>query len=238
MINDIVNHIKARIGTYKRDIELDDDAIIRCLEQETLKTLSVYFPYYVEWTLDTTLEKVPGMSNVFYLPELIADRFYVFGVEKVIPAITQSGMSQLTNIYGSNLPSLSNYVDTKLNSTFNSLLSMPDTFTYLPPNMVRLNNINALVGYNAMKCILKVTHSRDFKTFPFGLRETIKKLALYDVCLDIKGIRQYFSTVNTTFGEIQLNMDLFDVSDKRDDLIETLRKNQLKNSQVKKIYIA
>lgn len=238
MINDIVNHIKARIGTYKRDIELDDDAIIRCLEQETLKTLSVYFPYYLEWSINANTDLVPGLSNTYYLPELIAGSHFIIGVERVLPTSSVIGQSQVSNIFGGVLPSLGNFVDNKLSSTMNSLLTMPDTFTFLQPNMLRVNNLNNTSINNTLVTTLKTTHRRDFTTFPFGLRETIKKLALYDVCLDVKGIRQYFTTVNTTFGELNLDMDFFNVTDKRDDLIELMRKNQLKNSGVKKIYIA
>ena len=66
----------------------------------------------------------------------------------------------------------------------------------------------------------------------------IKKLAFYDVALDIYSIRRYFSSLSTTFADIELNLDDLSVSDRRDDLIETLRKNQLKNPGARKIYIA
>ena len=74
---------------------------------------------------------------------------------------------------------------------------------------------------------------------PFGLLETVKKLALADVANDLLGIRSYFQNVGTAFGELNLNVDqLKEWADKRDDVIELLRKNQLKNTGVRKIYVA
>jgi hypothetical protein len=125
----------------------------------------------------------------------------------------------------------------QLDQVMMSAFMVPNTFTFIPPNMLRLNGEVNFTSYQMFSVTLKVTHNKDFSTFPFGLRETIKKLALYDICLDIFGIRNYFSNLSTTFGDVNLQLDIFNVEDKRDDLIEKMRLNQIKNARLKKIYI-
>ena len=64
------------------------------------------------------------------------------------------------------------------------------------------------------------------------------KLAMADVAGDLLGIRNYFSQIETTFGEINLNTELLSSwVEKRDDVIEQLRNNQLKNAGAKKIWV-
>jgi len=236
MINDLVRHIKARLGAYHRKLELDDDAIIMCLEQETLKTLSVYFPYYIEYILNTRENRIPGLNNQYFLPTEIQG-YLLMGVERVLPRNSGSQSSGLGSVMGGMLPSINNFVSMQLNQVMNSAMLVPDTFTFISPNMLRMNGEVNFSTYTNLSITLKVTHQKDFSTFPYGLRETIKKLALYDVCLDLFGIRNYFGSLNTTFGEIDLKLDILQVEDKRDDLIEKMRLNQIKNARVKKIYV-
>ena len=237
MINDIIRHVKARMGAYSRKLELDDDSLIRILEQETLPTLSVYFPYYIEYILDTVTNQLPGANNQFYLPSEI-EGFYLLGVERVLPCIGASQSTGMGNVYGGVMPSLNNFINMKLDQTILSAFMVPNTFTFFPPNTIRLNGELNFTMYKRLNLTLKVTHNKNFSTFHPGLREIIMKMAFYDIALDILGIRKYFQSLSTTFGEVDLNLDMLEVSDRRDDLIETLRKNQLKNSVVKKIYIA
>lgn len=236
MINDLVKHVKARLGAYHRKLELDDEAIIQCLEQETLKTLSVYFPYYLEWVLNTKESKVPELNNHYFLPNDIQG-YQLMGVERVLPKFGQTQSTGLGSVYGGILPSINNFINQQLDQVMMSAMMVPNTFTFISPNILKLNGEVNFSNYQNMSVLLKVTHQKDFSTFPFGLRETIKKLALYDVCLDVFGIRNYFGSLNTTFGEIDLKLDVFQVEDKRDDLIEKLRLNQIKNARVKKIYV-
>lgn len=237
MINDIIRHIKGRLGAYTRKLEISDEAIISILEQETLPTLSVYFPYYIDYILDTEDSRLPDTRNQFYLPSEI-EGFYLLGVERVLPAMGGSQSTGMGNVYGGVMPSINNYINMKLDATILSAFMIPDTFTFFPPNTIRLNGELNFTAYKRMLLTLKVTHNKNFSTFHPGLRETIMKLAMFDVSLDILGIRKYFQNLSTTFGEVDLNLDILEVSDKRDDLIESLRKNQLKNSVIKKIYIA
>jgi hypothetical protein len=235
-INTLVNHVKARLGTHVRHLEMDDEAIINCLQQETLPTLSIFFPYYCQYLLNLKEAEVqPGM-NTYFLPTEIED-FSVMGVEGFLPAYR--GLASQPYFFapmGSDLQSIMGALNsTKLANTLASAIINPSTFTWMPPNMVRLSS-----NYSMEQVIfcLRTTHKKDFSTFPYGAMETIKKLALYDVAMDIYSIRKHFAQINTIFAQINLDMDFFNsIPDKRDDLVERLRKEQLKYSNAKKIYI-
>ena len=237
MINEIVNHIKARLGAHIRKLELSDEALIRCLQTETLMTLSIYNSFYCEYVLDTQADIVPNTSNTFYIPEEI-EGFRILGVEKVYPSFQNfmhNGM--LFAVLGQDITNvMSNFVNIKLSANVASAFLPPETFQFIPPNHLRLYN---QYGNRNMVLTLKTTHKKDFTTFHYGLRETIMKLALADVSIDLLGIRRYFQNLSTTFAEINLDLDILQqYADKRDDIIESMRKNILKNTGIKKIYIA
>lgn len=238
MINYLVSHVKGRLGATHRKLELDDVAIVKCLTEETLPTLSIYFPYYLEYVLECAKHKVPDTDRMYYLPRTFDDMYTLMSVEKVIPI---SGVAAFQgnnfNVLGNDLiGSVSSFLNSKVATSFAGAFSAPATFQFLPPNMIRLQN-QAMGDGDSILVQCRVTHKHDFSTFPFGLLETVKKLALFDVSLDVYGIRKYFSSLNTTFADIQLNLDDLNVVDKRDDLIEKMAKNQLKNSGARKIII-
>jgi hypothetical protein len=234
MINEIVRRVKARLGTRVRRLELDDDQIVDCLQQETLRTLSIYNPYFVEYTLELSKDnKVDGSDNMFYVPEIIADQFEVMGIEKVYSSsmFTPGNYS----ILGSTpLSTLNNFVDMLQTVNYQQAFLPPETFSYIQPNILRLY-FNGMS--NATTLVLRTTHAKDFSTFPFGMRETIMNLALYDVALDIFAERRFFANITTPLAEINLDIDYLNMEDKRSELIETMRKNQLKTSGTKKIYL-
>lgn len=238
MLNLIMNHIKGRLGATHRKLELSDDDLVRLLRDETLNTLSVYFPYFIEYRIDMRNDRVENMSNTYHLPTEIGG-FRLLGVEKVIPATGNnvSGNALAYTILGGDaMSAMSNFMNTKLSNGMSMAMLPPETFQFMPPNLVRLHNYYT---QGSALCVLKTTHREDFTTFSPGLLESIKALALADVSNDLLGIRQYFSNVGTTFGEINLNLEsLQQWSGRRDDLIESFRKNALKNSGIKKMYFA
>jgi hypothetical protein len=237
MLSLIVNHIKGRLGATHRRLELDDDQIVQLLQEETLNTLSVYFPFFLTYKLDLNESRVEGSRNEYYVPMDI-EGYRLMGVEKVIPStganITGNGMAY--GILGTDmLSSMTNFLNTKLAGGMTAAMLPPETFEYRHPGMLRLHNVYT---HGHAVLMLKTTHRSDFGTLAPGLLESVKKLALADVANDLLGIRQYFQNVGTTFGEINLNLDTLQRwADSRDDLIETFRKNQLKNSGVKKMYM-
>lgn len=238
MIIDIINNIKARLGASHRNLELDDSQLVKILQEETLKTLSIYLPFYVEYLLVFKDNRVEGQMNMYNIPEVIGGQFKVIGVEKVIPSfLAQTGLS--TGWYGvlggDMRAAMSNFLSAKTAASALSSMMVPETFQFLPPSIIRIFN-----GFSQDSAflILKTTHKLDFSTIPFGYREIVMKLAMADIAGDLLGIRNYFQQINTTFAEINLNVDLLqNWLEKRDDVIEQLRNNQLKHSGAKKIWV-
>ena len=238
MIAELVNNIKARLGASHRNLELDDRDIVSLLQNETLKTASIYNPFFLEYLLDPETERVEGTGNVFNVPMEIAG-FETMGVEKVFAAQNTASMYGFVpyGILGGDIGTImGNYLNMKLANGITGLMLPPDTFQYVHPGILRIFNTYT---QNKYFVVLRTTHKKDFSTFPYGLRETIMKLALADVANDLLGIRTFFQNLGSTFAEINLNTDLLNNwADKRDDLIENMRRSQLKNAGVRKIYVA
>lgn len=253
----LVDHVKARLGVTHRQIELSDEAIVQCLLDTTLKTLSVYAPYYLIAFVNLRDNQVMSGMNTYYIPTEYGDMFDLMSVEYVLPT---SGAAELANKQAADENSnfsaghgMSNMAFSflpgggDLQATLSSLISMrmgmnvgtatvnPFTFDFLAPNMIRLNSP---IGSGNVALILRTTHKKDFTTIPFGMIELVKDLAFYDVAMDIFSIRKYFANVRTLFAEINMDMEFYnDIPSKRSDLIDRLRKNQLKYAHTKKIYI-
>lgn len=237
-INMLISHVKARLGVSHRQIELLDDAIIKCLQEETLNTLSVYNPYYCTVFINLEEYRVMQGMNTFFIPTELGEDFNLMSVEKVMPTNFGASASYMSYLPGgTDLQSLlANLATTKLMNSLGDVAIVPYTFEFNAPNMLRLDNSSQM---NNVMLIVRTTHKKDFTTFPFGLLETIKKLALYDVMIDIHSIRKFFSNTQTMFAQINLNIDdLQSAMDKRDELVEKLRNEQLKYATTRKIYQA
>jgi hypothetical protein len=238
MLDLIMNHVKSRLGASYRRLELDDDDLINLLQQETLNTLSIYKPFYVEVTVDAGKDLVEGSTNTYNLPMKVAGQFRCIGVEKVIPTsmIPTYGLGSF-GLLGSDLTTaLNNYANSKLAAGVATVFLPPETWQYIHPGILRVFNI---FQQNFLMVIMKVTHREDFGTVPPGLLETVKKLALADVANDLLGPRTFFQNISTPFAEINLDNDrLKEWADKRDDVIEALRKDILKGAGAKKIWVA
>jgi hypothetical protein len=234
----LVNHIKARLGVTHRQVELSDEAIIQCLQEETLKTLSVYHPFFCQTVLNLKDNEVMPMSNTYFLPERLGDDFDIVGVEVVIPVSTGAAANNMFYIpAGSDIQSIvSSLAATRLANTLSAATINPETYTFISPNMLRLYNNYSM---SSVMLIVRTTHKRDFSTFPFGMLEMIKDLAFYDVAMDIYSIRKYFSNIQTLFAQINLDTEMLSsIPDKRTELIEKMRTRQLRFSNTRKLFIA
>lgn len=241
-ISMLVDHVKSRFGVSHRKIELDDEAIVNCLVDTTLKTLSIYAPYYCTLKLNLAQNEVmPGM-NTYFVPEVLGDEFTVMSIEQAFPTsgsnVMSSGAAGATFFMPAGTD-IQNIITSLAAAKFANMMQTqainPFTFEYLPPNMIRFNHN---MSTSDMMLIARTTHRKDFSTFPFGMLDTIKELAFYDVALDIYSIRRHFSNMRTLFAEINLDMEMFNgIPAERREFIANLRKNQLRYSATKKIYV-
>lgn len=234
-----MDYIHNRLGHLVKKIELSDDDIIKCLQNETLITMSLYYPFFIEYKLDTNANRMENSNNMFYLPNDIE------GHKLLSVASVQTGTAYSNgwtggnpyNIIGNSIHnSIMGYNAVKLNLNVTSALTVPETFSFIPPNLLRLYSVNFRNQY--YMCIFKMTHREDFATFHIGLREIIRNLAFYDVCIDLYGVRKYFSQINTLFAEIQLETSMLeDAIGKREEVLEKLKHNMLLSTHQRKIFI-
>lgn len=235
-INLLLNHIKARLGASHKPIELSDEAIIQCLQENTLITLSTYMPFFCQFPLKHS-EKVE--DNVYYIPDEIGD-YKVLAVEQVLPSYAGAfGMAFQFAPLGGDLQMIIERMSAlKFANNMASVMTNPMTFTFIPPNMLRImgHAIGNAAG-TGLLAVLRTTHKKDFTTIPFGALDMVKDLAFYDVALDILAIRKYFSQINTNFAQIELDLDPLMVEDKRNGLIELLRKDMLKHATQRKVFV-
>lgn len=237
-INLLLNHIKARLGASHKPIELSDEAIVQCLQENTLITLSTYFPFFCQYPLSQS-ERVDNQENLYFIPDEIHD-FKTLAVELVIPSYVGSMGSafQFTPLGGDIQAIIERMSSLRFANNLASIMTNPLTHTFIPPNMLRVmgHNIGNATGTSLM-AVLRTTHRKDFTTLPFGALDIIKELAFYDVALDILSIRKYFSQINTNFAQIELDLDPLMVEDKRNNVLETLRRDMLKTANQRKVFI-
>ena len=70
------------------------------------------------------------------------------------------------------------------------------------------------------------------------MEEYFKSLALYDIQIYLYNIRSRFQTLNTPFGQIDLNLDILnDAFSKREELLELFRRNMGKGFNRKRVWI-
>ena len=230
-ISDIINRIKARIGASVRGLELSDYHLSELLTNESLKTLSIYFPQIIPHVIDADEDIVDktGNTNLFYLKT----SYPVIGVSDVIDI----GYLDYTNnaLYHRLMTNPSDIMMSYLTKELLDANTLPTTATFIPPNMVSIHPYNDLHRKIVLK--LKVPH-QSFNTLHAGLREKVFKLCEYDVKLDILGIRKYFNSLSTPFADIELNLGSFeDAESKRDELIQLFRINQHKSANRKKLWV-
>jgi hypothetical protein len=224
--NEIINHIKARLGGLAHRIELSDEDINRLIHENTLKTLSVYFPLRKK-VIVTNNERVIDPTEIgdYILPE---SDDTVLNIVQLVPPNYGYGRSGFN--------SYNYYTENSIVSTMlDGLGTIPFLPMFLPPN--RLNIVpNPPSNWEYFTLLVNVQH-KDFTTLTPGLREIVLKLCLLDVKLDILAIRSYFTNINTEFANIELNLgSLESAVSERDELLEKLRTKQLFNGDRKKIW--
>jgi len=135
------------------------------------------------------------------------------------------------------VPDSFEYILTYLQKEILDYTRVPTTCSFEPPNKVRVSPNPATMMGKKVVLKLKVAHS-DFQEFHPGLLETIKKLALCDVKLDILGMRRIFNNINTSMSDIELSLGTYEEAEtKRDDLLEKIRASMHLSANRRKIFV-
>jgi len=227
----IIRRIKARLGAGMRNLELDDDAIAQILTDETLPTLSVYFPKVIHYIIDMKNDMVDGQRGLYY----VNTPTQCLGAE-VLTSL--NGIGSSTTFYDRFYRVCPfEFVLSFLQDEIANWTSIPYTVHFRPPNKVEIApNPPEGMNDNRMALKLKVAHS-DFTEFHPGLREYILNLAACDVKLDILGFRSVFTNINTSISEIELGMGTFEnAQQEREQLLEKFRQSMHLSANRRKIW--
>ena len=209
-------------------MDFKDEDILRCLDQETLPTLSIYLPWMYDHVVDTVDDRIdPKMEGVFQIrtPERI------IGINRLRDGVGAFGSFPYDPLLFGDM------VDRQLVSDRQSASELALTWKFSAPNVVE--TFPKGIAFRKMTFELKCVHPTHLRTIPAGARELLRDLFLADLATDVLSTRQYFSTLQSVFGEINLNLDrLQSQADKRQEIVEKLESKQLKSSTMPRIWIA
>ena len=217
-----------RLGASHRPLEIDDDGIMDVIKMMTLPTFSNFYPLF------HPVEVVPARDIVqqgnwgkYYVKD---DSMKIIGIAKVF---RNENAASFRSQYGSNINSL---FDFQALNDMMSAVTVPETFSFISPNTVELfpkyyNTSNFLV-------VGKFVHPDHLATVPFNLRDQFLKLAIADVKIALYPIRKHFGSINSTYGTIELGLELVEGgTDERKDIIDEWSHQYFKEPNRKKIFI-
>ena len=231
--SDVINRIKVRIGSLAHVMELSDGDIRKCIRNETLRTLSVFFPRIVDVPVNLTQDEDTEAQDkgTFFIRWSETD---ILGCEEAVG---------LGYSYDDGYGRLSRYSGRRSGGVLNQIvdniaegLTSPFLPEFIPPNKV-LVTPNPVGRRNTFVLTCKVAHS-DFSKFNPGLREMIMELAEYDVKMDLLSVRQYFANVQAEFATIELNLGpLEEAVSNRRELLEKIRPKFHLSANRRKVWV-
>ena len=223
---DVLQYIELNLGASLQVLELDSNDIMSVVRTQTLPTFSIYYPNYQLLSITPAKDKVPNRFNTFYL-KTDAE---IIGVSKVL-AENYMGNSGLPLAYYDSDP-----INRQMTADIASMFLQPITFAYEAPNILSVYPKTQLLGKFTVE--VKTVHPEHLATIPFGYSNEFLECALYDVRIALYPIRQRFSTINTTFGNLELFMDKLDSAfEDKKQLLEKWRTNFNKSSRHRKIFV-
>jgi len=224
---DVLQYININLGATIQQIEISEEDIMQVIYSQTLPSFSIYYPNYQLIHVSIKHDAVPNRVNAYYLKTDLE----IIGVSKVLIDRYFSNGEAYINDYGS-----TSILNRQIAADLSSMYIQPVTFEYEPPNIISIFPKNRFIfDFN---CQLKTVHPKHLQTIPFSYRNEFLECALYDVRIALYPIRQRFSTINTTFGNVELFMDKLESAfDDKKQLLEKWRENFNKSSRKKKMFI-
>lgn len=225
----LVNRARQFVGqNVTGQADFKDEDFIRCLDQETLPTLSIYMPWLVDITVDTVDDRVdPTREGIFQ----IRTNNRLIGINKLRDGVGAFGSFPYDPLLFGDM------VDRQLVADRQSASELALTWRFSAPNVVEI--FPKGISFRHLTFETKCVHPTHLRTIPPGAREYLRDLFLADLAIDVLATRQYFSQLQSVFGELQLNLDrLQQQADRRQDIVEKLESKQLKFSNIPRIWIA
>lgn len=231
---EVIRHIEKNLGFKLTDLELSHDEILQNIRSESLITFSKYFPYQERIRIDSKNDLAEGYNNIFYLNT----ENEIININRIVSSslLGANAVYDMLHPYAQNMLH-GDPITRQLNMDLVSAVKNPITWSFIPPNKIEIAP-SSYVTDNFI-IVVNVVHPEHFGTIPTNLREIFLKLCLYDTQIALYNIRNRFSNLQTSFGNIELFIDdLRDAKDKKDELIEKMVNSSIRNPNRKKIWIA
>ena len=224
-----LNRARAFLGqNVTGQVDFHDEDILACLDAETLPTLSIYLPYFQDFTIDVQRDQLAGRNGVF---QIQANGERILRVHRIREGIAAYGnMLYDPTLFG-------DVLDRQLVADRQSATELTLTWDFRAPNTIEL--FPKALGYAQFNVECACVHPTHLRTVPPTAREILRELFLADLAIDVLSVRQYFQNIQSVFGELNLNLDrLQQQADKRSEIIEKLEVKQHKSAHARRIWIA
>jgi hypothetical protein len=207
--------------------DFKDADFLRCLEEQTLPVFSIYVPWKEDVTIDVRRDQIdPSRPQIFALRSLQP----IISVDHVREATDAFGAFPYSPLFNGDT------LDRQLIADRRSMTEIALTVEFRPPNVVEVFPKGLCYVYLTCKCNL--VHPAHLRTVPMGAYEDLKELFLCDLAADVLSVRQYFTSIQTVFGELNLNLERLQKQvDKRDELITKLTNKKGKTGTERRIWI-
>lgn len=230
-ITNMVSTLKRRLGIKYFNLPISDDDYMEVILEDTLPTFSSYYPYYIDIPLDTQRDKVE--PNIFKINrKFLADYMEIVTVEDVhyTPSVGAYPFGYQANIY--------DYIDISAGMNAEGMMNIPIPFEFRFPDKIKIEE-NIYGEYcNGLYLRVGVTHHKSLATISVGLKEAFMRLAELDIRKFLYENLKHFDKVDTTFGQIDLNLDAWQsADDDRTALLNDWEETYLNNRE-KKIWNA
>lgn len=225
---DLLQFINMELGAYIRPLELSNDELMKIVEVQTLTIFSKYFPHMELITVNFKHDSVPEKQGWYY----INTDFIILGVARIYPSNFNA------SLYNNYSMTYNEPVTAKMAADQMSYVENPLLWEFHSPNIIEIfpkywQYTNTNFGVQ-----IKVVHPIHLKTIPPNLFDHFRELAKLDVFIALGKIRKYYSTISTTFGNIELFLDeLNDAKSERKELIEKFQSKYSRYHKRKKLFI-
>lgn len=232
-VTQIIRDVKAKLGASIRDLEISDQEIVNLIQTQSLPIFSTFYPLTLPVTVSTTRDRA-DMAGEYY----INTDMELLGIQAVyMQSIRSSGFRNQSHIDGQT--SILGQAFAQMGVSAAANITSASQLEYhgfiRPPNKVQIQPLPPS-GEQSIVVMCNFTHPTTATLHP-GFREVFTKLVLLDVKMDIFGARQFFSSIPTTFGEIDLNLSTFEsATDQREELINLFRVKKVHSAR-KKIWV-
>ena len=218
--NNIVNYVKANLGTKHSSIEITDDEFVNYFKDQTLSYFSQIIPLQY-WVLLTN-------ANIVTIPNMFSEYTYKIEVPNNITLI------DVASVYAADRKSLdfistigTNPADTVMSNTFNDMTQFLNTvndYQFIKPNYLRFSESVSITNFIVE---LNIEHSSPL-TIPGDMyHKLFKSMCLLDAFELVLNNRNKYNNLTTPFGQIDLNIDYIqqriqEIRQKNEEIIDQL----------------